>query len=71
MVLVKRVKDQVTEAVISMRRALLLGDAAKAGEALESIETGAKVRQHHAGGDCSMISLVETWPLPRLAHFGL
>jgi hypothetical protein len=42
-VLANRIKDEVTEAVISMRNALLLTDAAKAGDELESIETGAKV----------------------------
>jgi methyl-accepting chemotaxis protein len=42
-VLANRIKDKVTEAVISMRNALLLTDAAKAGDELESIETGARV----------------------------
>jgi methyl-accepting chemotaxis protein len=40
-VLANRVKDKVTEAVISMRNALL--DPAKAAAELDSIETGAKV----------------------------
>jgi len=41
-VLANRVKDKVTEAVINMRNALLLGDPVKAAEELQSIETGAK-----------------------------
>jgi methyl-accepting chemotaxis protein len=42
-VLANRIKDKVSEAVISMRNALLLNDPLQASVELESIETGAKI----------------------------
>ncbi|MFZ6647216.1 methyl-accepting chemotaxis protein [Undibacterium sp. TJN25] len=42
-VLAKKIKDKVTEAVISMRNALLLTDQAQIKDELDSIETGAKI----------------------------
>ncbi|WP_081768705.1 methyl-accepting chemotaxis protein [Herbaspirillum sp. RV1423] len=41
-ILAHRIKDKVNEAVISMRNALLVGDADKARAELDSIETGAR-----------------------------
>jgi len=42
-VLANNIKDKVTEAVISMRNALLLKEPARIKEELDSIETGAKI----------------------------
>ena len=42
-VLANKIKDKVTEAVISMRNALLLKEPARIKDELDSIETGAKI----------------------------